>query len=129
MGGVGGCRIGKIETKLVRRNWIETELMVDNFKAHDRKYGPRLEELQGLGRRGGIKFVDDAPAPAIRRREVRPVQTGITPPPLSKAPDAGVGRSGPKGGRPGLGEPWVSAGISRAEYFRRRKKEAGGAGE
>ncbi|MCL0137854.1 replication initiation protein, partial [Klebsiella pneumoniae] len=29
---------------------------------------------------------------------------------------------GKKGGRPSLGEPWLDSGISRATYFRRKKK-------
>ena len=100
---------------------LATEAMADNFGPHSRKGGGRLEAQQGLGRRGGIRFVDVEPAV----KEVKSLSN--LPPQLSKAPGVVGKRPGPKGGRPGLGRPWEAEGISRAEYFRRRKK-AGGVG-
>ena len=97
--------------------------MGDNFRAHRRELGGRLEELQGLGRRGGLRFVDNGDAGVLARvlKEVVPVQASSSP--LSKAPDVSARRSGPKVGRPKASgvRPWEAEGISRAEYFRRKK--------
>jgi hypothetical protein len=95
------------------------------FKGDRAELGGRLEER----RRSGLtalqrRYVDIKPEPAVRRREVMPVHpNNITINPLGKAPDAGVGRSGPRGGRPRLieGEPWVAAGVSRRTWERRKK--------
>ena len=100
--------------------------MADNFRAHRREGGPRLDELQALGHRGGIRFVDAGAGDVVRRvglKEVVSLQQNQDP--LSKAPGVGAKRSGPKGGRPGLGRPWAAEGISRAEYFRRKKARKG----
>ena len=91
------------------------------FKGDRRELGRRLEQIRGLGRRGGLRFVEEA-EPA---KEVAPLPN--SPDGLSKAPDEGARRSGPRGGRPRLieGRPWEAAGVSRRTW-ERRKKGGGG---
>ena len=107
--------------------------MADDFRAHGRGHGGRLEEIQGLGRRGGLRFVD------VGKPAERGAQAYLPPRdlPMPKhgfqelPPAAGQHSAYPaqataalrKAGRPratGV-RPWEAAGLSRTEYFRRRK--------
>jgi hypothetical protein len=99
----------------------------DGFGPSSDRRGPRLRRqvesgLTAMQRR----YVDVTPEPsgADGRREGRVSPPRSVPAPAGhEHPPERV--SGPKGGRPGLGEPWKALGISRAEYFRRRKAGAG----
>ena len=111
-----------------------------DFKGDRAELGKRLGEMRALGRHGGIRYVDDGAAKPVGRRvlkglpstrsgEVVPLQNPVNPNSLTKAPDAGGVRSGPrKGGRPRVieGEPWVLAGVSRRTWERRKKAPGGG---
>ncbi len=92
------------------------------FGGHSEKYGSRLPKQVALG-------------PPGFARQIRNVEEGAAPvPPRAQrdiewsAPKPAKARSGSKGGRPRFEgvRPWDAEGISRAEYFRRRKKGAGG---
>jgi hypothetical protein len=106
--------------------------MVDRFKAHAPEDGPRLEQIQGLGRRGGLAAqYRDAPTAAVRAAEELVKGTpgtkrlgaeGVRRVAEKVGGAVAVGRN--KGGRPGLGEPWKALGLSRAAYFRRKKEGA-----
>jgi hypothetical protein len=106
--------------------------MADNFGPHSPKGGGRLDQIQGLGRPNlGRRFVDAE----VRRAEAF-VEDVLAPQRLEPAGLRSVAEKVSravrlpgeknKGGRPGLGAPWLALGISRAEYFRRRKKGGGG---
>ena len=118
-----GSRLNANETE------PETGLMVDDFGPHAERHGGRLAQIQGLGRRGGIRFVEAAAGAArscgekpTKPRELERTDRPVRPPRVgSVVRAAGVN----KGGRPGLGKPWEALGISRAEYFRRRKAGRG----
>jgi len=118
--------------------------MVDDFGPHAERHGGRLRQIQSLGRRGGVRFVDAEEGAeagsvgATRRlhadpgllelaefgREVKRLEAAEelvrgTPGTMKLAPvvePRGRGRPKFEGVR-----PWEALGISRAEYFRRRK--------
>jgi hypothetical protein len=94
-----------------------------DFKGDRRELGLNLERSRESGLTGiQRRYVALAPEGPVRVvKEVRPQPGGLQQ--LTEAPAVGAGRPGPKGGRPGHGEPWKGEGISRAAWFRRRKGE------
>ena len=73
----------------------------------DGRLGQQLENgVPNLAR----QYVDAEPAVRVKKEVMRLQQNQN---PLSKAPDAGAKRSGPKA--------WEELGLSRTEYFRRKK--------
>jgi hypothetical protein len=98
--------------------------MVGFFKGDRDELGHRLSQIRGLGLTGlGRLYVDEArPFPKAR---VTRGMAGVDARPRPQ-PSANSNAEKNKGGRPGLGKPWDGLGISRAEYFRRRKKGGGG---
>jgi hypothetical protein len=102
--------------------------MAGDFKGDRAELGPRLQRQKDLGLTSfqrQIRAVEEG-ARADDVRSVGPVapeaHRDIE---WGERPLAAKGRSGPKGGRPGLGEPWKALGISRAAYFRRKKGGGG----
>jgi hypothetical protein len=130
--------------------------MADQFGAHDRRHGPRLEQIQRLGRGGLARLYVEAEvspgrAVPVGRGEGEGRLDGGSSPQFSAGAARGASEGKPttppansnqtrktgdfvnqelaeknKGGRPGLGKPWEAAGISRAEWFRRKKAGEGG---
>jgi hypothetical protein len=98
--------------------------MADRFGPHDRKGGPRLEQIQRLGRGGLARQIveDRGPLPFTDRRAAEAL--GFLED-LHRAPAAEKAEGVNKGGRPGLGKPWEAEGISRAAWFRRKKGGGG----
>ena len=100
--------------------------MVDDFGPHSERHGGRLRQIQSLGRRGGLRFVDGAEPerlPLAKGNQIRKTGDFVHqgPAQATEAPRRGRGRPKFEGVR-----PWEAEGISRAEYFRRKK---GGGGE
>ena len=110
--------------------------MADDFGPHAERHGGRLAQIQGLGRRGGVRFVDEAAGAArscgekpTQPRELERTDRPVRPPRVGSVVRAEGGGKltpvvGPRGrGRPKFEgvRPWEALGISRAEYFRRRK--------
>jgi hypothetical protein len=86
--------------------------MADQFGPHSRKYGPRLDQIQALGRRGGLaaQIVEEAGG---KGPDPRPAAAELLPPANSNRK---VGRPKFEGVR-----PWEAEGMSRAAWFRRKK--------
>jgi hypothetical protein len=102
--------------------------MADDFGPHAERRGGRLGQIQRLGRPGlGRLYVEESGARAsgacAETSEARPIPTSASTTPEAPAMGARRGRGRPKfeGVR-----PWEAAGISRAEYFRRKKGGGGG---
>ena len=94
------------------------------FGGHSEKGGPRLGAQVALGLTGFARQIRNV-------EEGAAVGNALVPPMAHRdiewsAPKPAKARSGPKGGRPRFEgvRPWDAEGISRAEYFRRRKKGA-----
>jgi hypothetical protein len=96
--------------------------MADQFGPHSPKGGPRLDEIQGLGRPNlGRRFVEVEDRGAGDGPRVPSAGPGPAVVQVARRGRVGGKGSGPKGGRPGLGAPWLALGISRATYWRRKK--------
>jgi hypothetical protein len=111
--------------------WMRLSAMADQFGPHNRKWGPRLDQIQALGRRGGLASqivdVEPAAAGADRGGPTKPpviARAATRPPPGERVSEAGA-NDNRKGGRPGLGKPWEAEGMSRAAWFRRKKGVGG----
>jgi hypothetical protein len=104
--------------------------MADQFGPHSRKYGPRLDQIQALGRRGGLAAQIVEAAGADRGGPTKPpviARAATRPPPGERVAEAGA-NDNRKVGRPKFAgvRPWAAEGISRAAWFRRRRGGGGG---
>jgi hypothetical protein len=89
--------------------------MVGEFKNDRVELGGRLAERRGSGLTAmQRRYVTIEESENLRPKAHRDIEWS--------EPAREVRRSGPKGGRPRtVGDPWVAAGISRTEYYRRKK--------
>jgi hypothetical protein len=104
--------------------------MGDGFGGHDRRYGGKLDSVQRLGRPGLARRVREVRVArvTVRKADAFCPESGHKAEAVARAALAeaearvGVGRGRPRR----VGEPWVEAGISRAEWYRRRAQAAEG---
>ena len=120
--------------------------MADNFKAHRGELGPKLGASQASGPTGLARRIELAREREVARRRGDGPTEGASP---SVAVCHEVEQSGAERGTKGegaavkadlavstgkrpahrprvIGEPWAAEGLSRAQWYRRRKKGDGG---
>jgi hypothetical protein len=106
--------------------------MADNFRAHDPKLGMKLGRVQELGPpglarqvRGAFKEAATTGVAFVKDGRVLTDAEVLAPAGPAAAPAAPRG----KRGRPRVeGErPWEALGLSRAAWYRKKKKEGGSA--
>jgi hypothetical protein len=108
-------------------------LVGDNFKAHDAKYGPKLDDSQRSGetemQRRYREAEDRERMRVMDEREARRVAREVLPEARSE-PEPGAARIAPSKAKTGRGRgrprkegvrPWEAEGISRTAWYQRRK--------